>query len=264
MLTLPKKVFTEMPLGPVEIDHDVMPSGLVEFYMPSPHYGKQGLVSGRITNDSDAFVYPNISPNNGPNINIVDTGSSSEVNLGSHVTTANNAHTIFICWHSRINVANGLRVFTNDTASSSILGTGLSAGCRYIINSLSNDRVEHSASYAIGESIIMGGSYGGSGTTLKVYSKTRADGIKLTENGSTSTGTYSVVENEINSSNNMEGGLLWFMSFDRQLEDPEVRTILENPWQTLKPVTNSVYFPVGGAVPPTFKAAWAAGANSII
>lgn len=228
------------PTVAVKINKNTTPPGLVEYYLMNGT--KRGLLGHTLISGNSAFTFPAVSKNHGKEIRVIDTGSSSTIDAGD-VVQPSGACSMFFGFYSNIAIANGDRTFANNGAASILSRNNGSGNAEFLINPLTNDRVSHSWSPQIGELVILGGSWGGNDTPLKVYSKTKTDGIKITTNGATSTGTYSISANTLNPLSTLDGGFIFAIFFDKQIPDVQARRIMEsNGDSLLEPQSPSLYF----------------------
>jgi len=254
MLKLPKNFSPafgfpgQKPTVPTDIEEEnTLGDGLLEFFIMQDRVGKLG---NTLVSDNEAFTFPAVSTH-GQELTILDTVAASEVLTGDFIPDSSPI-TILIRLHQNAAFSSEERVFVSNSDASAIIVRNTAATTwEFLINSLTNDRVSQSFTYNANEEIVVGGSWAGAGTALKVITSDETNGLLITTNGATSTGTYTNANQQLNNQSNMGtvAGFVYFATWDRELSEAEVRNFIDDPYQILKPSTNLVYFPVG--VTPT-------------
>jgi hypothetical protein len=217
------------PIGPVKIDwSNPLSIGLIEYYLCNSYRS----LFGRNLTPATSSNYE-VRAINGDQY-IWQSNSQATATLDSFIS-ASSPITILIKFINIQSFGNDNRHFINSSSSSIICRSTNSSAYEFLVNSLTNDRISHSFAFTAGESFVGGGSWGGTGTYLRVITSTESDGTKITQNGSASTGTYSSATHTINVNGGSMDGLVWISCWNRQLSEVEVNEFIADPYQFLIP-----------------------------
>lgn len=243
-----KKPWVSKPPYRVGVDKgNSLSRGIVEMYDFRLNAAFQSLFGRTITPAtavSSGFIVPSINTA-GQEVTIVDTGSSSNMVLDSFYSSGD-PFTYMIGFRPDVTPSGVEHIFNvNGATNSTLRYTTSGTVLEMLVNPLTgSDRVSHTMTSTAGTSLIAGGSWGGSGAKIKVISKTDAEGMQITESASAGTGTYTTGAHNLGN-NDVDGGFLWAVFWNRQLSDDETKSFLGNPWQVLQPQT--IRFPVASS-----------------
>lgn len=196
---------------------------------------------------NDLYVYPSVIHGES-GLFVALTAGSSIITL-PQFSTDSAPHTILMGLVTDISLINNQRFFQNNGTSTHLIRTDASGNAEFLLNSLTGtDRVSHSWTVNADEYFVIGGSWAGSGSPLKIATQTLTDGIKLTTAAGNGSGTYTVVSELVNPLSELDGGgLIWFYAWDYELTDADKVNVITNPWQLWESDTFIPLAAVGGA-----------------
>ena len=197
------------------------------------------VTGGSLVRASSIYSYFNVK-NAQQSLRLDKTATSSKVTATKRIVDDSSPHTMLCCVSMDTAASTGIDGFytENDGTSHHILRMLSSTSFEFLINGLTNDRVNHSFSPVSGSPYVAGGSWGGSGTALNVITYDDTNKLKRTVNGSTSTGTFQAGNPTYSSPgawNNQSGNYYWFVCWDHVLTDSQINDFIRKPYQFLIP-----------------------------